>query len=215
MHPNDTAIRIAIVDDHQIVIDGIKALLNTSDKFIIVIDTTSPVALLEALEHIEVDLLLTDVMMPGMDGRVLSKKVKERFPQINILALSMSGEGEIINQMIEESDIAGYLLKNISKEELTSAILKISNGGIYFPEEVLKEMALSYDSKKAEPINLTIREVEIIRLIEKEYSNKQIASSLYISERTVETHRKNIYRKTNKNTVIGLIKFAYENKLLQ
>ena len=215
MPATDTPIRIAIVDDHQIVIDGIKALLNTSHRFSIVIDTTSPIALLEALEHTPADLLLTDVMMPVMDGRALAKKVKERFPHIHILALSMSGEGEIINEMIEESDIAGYLLKNISKEELTSAILKISNGGIYFPEEVLKEMTLSYDSKKAEPVNLTNREVELIRLIEKEYSNKQIASTLFISERTVETHRKNIYRKTGKNTVLGLIKFAYENKLLQ
>lgn len=214
MQPKNDAIRIAIVDDHQIVIDGIKALLNSSDTFTILIDTTSPLTLLEALNTIEVDLLITDVMMPEMNGQTLAKKVKEKFPGLKILALSMSGEGEIINQMIDEADIAGYVLKNISKEELSRAIQKIAAGGIYFSDDVLKEMETSYSAKKEEPINLTIREVEIIRLMEKECSNKQIASTLFISERTVETHRKNIYRKTNKNSVLGLIKFAYDNKLL-
>lgn len=95
------------------------------------------------------------------------------------------------------------------------ALEKISAGGIYFSEEVLEEMTRASEKKKEnEEVNLTAREIEIIRLIEKEMSNKQIAEKLFLSERTVETHRKNIFRKTNTASVIGLVKYAYEHKLI-
>jgi DNA-binding NarL/FixJ family response regulator len=127
----------------------------------------------------------------------------------------MSGQGELVNQMIDDADISGYVLKNIGKQELLKALEKISNGGIYFGEEVLHEMARASETKKTnEAINLTAREIEIIGLIEKELSNKQIAEKLFLSERTVETHRKNIFRKTNTTSVIGLVKYAYEHKLI-
>ena len=127
----------------------------------------------------------------------------------------MSGQGDLVNQMIEDADISGYVLKNIGKKELLKALEKISGGGIYFSEEVLEEMTRASDRKKEnEEVNLTAREIEIIRLIEKELSNKQIAEQLFLSERTVETHRKNIFRKTNTASVIGLVKYAYEHKLI-
>lgn len=127
----------------------------------------------------------------------------------------MSGQGDIVNTMIEDADIAGYVLKNIGKQELLKALDKIASGGIYFSEEVLQEMTRASERKKEnESAHLTEREVEIIKLIEREYSNKQIAETLFISERTVETHRKNIFRKTNTNGVIGLIKYAYEHRLI-
>jgi len=141
--------------------------------------------------------------------------VKKKFPAIKILALSMSGEGDIVNAMIEDADISGYVLKNIGKQELLKALEKIAGGGIYFSEEVLQEMTRSSQRKKENvETHLTERELEIIKLIEKEYSNKQIAETLFISERTVETHRKNIFRKTQTNGVIGLIKYAYEHRLI-
>jgi DNA-binding NarL/FixJ family response regulator len=141
--------------------------------------------------------------------------VRKLFPAIKILALSMSGEGDIVSEMVNDSDIAGYLLKNISKEELSTAILKIAGGGIYFDEKVLEELnRYSNIRKENNDAHLTHREVEIIRLIEKEKSNKEIADTLFISERTVETHRKNIFRKTKTNSVIGLVKYSYEHKLI-
>ncbi|HNU89491.1 MAG TPA: response regulator transcription factor, partial [Ferruginibacter sp.] len=162
-----------------------------------------------------IDVLLTDVMMPGMNGAELAKSVHQQFPEIKILALSMSGQGDLVNQMINDADISGYVLKNIGKTELIKALEKISGGGIYFSEEVLEEMTRASDRKKEnEEVNLTTREIEIIRLIEKELSNKQIAEQLFLSERTVETHRKNIFRKTNTASVIGLVKYAYEHKLI-
>jgi two-component system, NarL family, nitrate/nitrite response regulator NarL len=206
---------LAIVDDHQIVIDGLKSLLLGFDKFEVVIESTYPEQVPALLQHTEVDILLTDIMMPVMNGAELAKTVRKQFPEIKILALSMSGQGDLVNQMIDDSDIAGYVLKNIGKQELITALEKISAGGIYFSQEVLDEMTKASEVKKVvTEVHLTAREIEIIRLIEKEYSNKMIADSLFLSERTVETHRKNIFRKTKTSSLIGLIKYAYELKLI-
>ena len=127
----------------------------------------------------------------------------------------MSGQGDIVNNMITDADIAGYVLKNIGKKELLYALEKIASGGVYFSEEVLAEMIKASEiSKENDTVNLTRREIEIVRLIEKEYGNKLIADTLFLSERTIETHRKNIFRKTNTSSVVGLIKYAYEHKLV-
>ncbi len=212
---SDQKIKIAIADDHQIVIDGLHSLLKGFDRYTIVIETTKPETMLERLKQEPADILLTDIMMPGMNGIELAQQIRKEFPGIKIIALSMNGEGSIVNQMIEESDINGYLLKNIGQTEFIQALDKVSNGGIYFSEEVLQEMLTASERKKiAEEIKLTKREIEIIQLIEKEYTNKDIAEELFLSERTVETHRKNIFRKTKTNSLIGLIKYAYEHKLI-
>lgn len=208
-------IKIAIVDDHQIVIDGIKSLLENERDFSIDVYTTSSLEMIELLEKIPVDILLTDIMMPVMNGQELAKKVKEKFPQIKILALSMSGQGTTVNEMIKDADIAGYVLKNIGKKDLVDALHKIAGGGIYFSDEILNELdKFKVVKKENSDAHLTAREIEIIGLIEEELSNKEIADTLFISERTVETHRKNIFRKTKTGSVIGLIKYAYEHKLI-
>lgn len=208
-------IKVAIVDDHQIVIDGITALLNKHHNIIINVTSTSPVEMLNLLQKNKVDILLTDVMMPELNGYELSKKVKEKFPDIKILVLSMSGEGSIVSEMINDADISGYVMKNISKNQLVDAIEKIAEGGNYFTDEILQILE-KYSSlqKENEEAHLTVREIEILKLIEKEYNNKQIADSLFISERTVETHRKNIFRKTKTNSPLGLIKYAYQHNLI-
>ena len=208
-------ITLALVDDHQIVIDGLMSLLKGHDKFRFAFATTHPEEVVSKLEQQSVDILLTDIMMPKLPGNELAKQVRERFPATKILALSMSGQGDLVNEMINDADISGYVLKNIGKQELVKALEKIATGGIYFSEEVIEELQRTSQRKKEnEEAHLTDREIEIIRLIEKEYNNKQIAEALFISERTVETHRKNIFRKTNTNSVIGLVKYAYEHKLI-
>ncbi len=209
-------VSLAIVDDHQIVIDGLKSLLQGHDRFVVTLECTDPLELLQQLEKTPADILLTDVMMPVMSGAELAREVRRRFPQMKILALSMSGQGDIVNRMIEEADIAGYAVKNIGKQELLQALEKIAAGGQYFNDEIIAEMTRASELKKeAEEAHLSNREIEIIRLIEKEYSNREIADTLFLSERTVETHRKNIFRKTKTNSVIGLIKYAYEHGLIQ
>ena len=208
-------ITLGLVDDHQIVIDGLMSLLKGHDKFSFAFATTDPTEVLKKIEQTPIDILLTDVMMPELPGNKLAKKVKEKFPAVKILALSMSGQGDLVNEMINDADIAGYVLKNIGRQELINALEKIGAGGIYFSDEVIDELKRTSNRKKEnENAHLTAREIEIIRLIEKEHNNKQIAETLFISERTVETHRKNIFRKTNTNSVIGLVKYSYEHKLI-
>jgi two-component system nitrate/nitrite response regulator NarL len=208
-------INIGIVDDHQIVIDGLTSLLKGDDKFNFAFATTRSSEVVERISESHIDILLTDVMMPTLAGNQLAKEVRQKYPAIKILALSMSGQGDLVNEMIEDADISGYVLKNVGKQELVDALEKIAAGGIYFSEEVLDELERSSRRKKEKAeAHLTDREIEIIRLIEKEYNNKMIAESLYISERTVETHRKNIFRKTSTNSVIGLVKYSYEHRLI-
>lgn len=207
-------IRIAIVDDHQLVIEGLVSLLDHNNIQVIYC-TTYPADMLEKLESIQIDVLLTDIMMEGITGQELAKAVRKQYPTIRILALSMSGKGDIVNEMIRDADISGYVLKNIGKVELIEAIESVATGGHYFSEEVLHALDKAIQLQKDnENTHLTNREIEIIQLIEKEMPNKAIAEALFISERTVETHRKNIFRKTKTSSVIGLIKYAYEHKLI-
>jgi DNA-binding NarL/FixJ family response regulator len=208
-------ITLALVDDHQIVIDGLMSLLKGHERFRLAFATTDPTEVMQRMLEIPVDILLTDVMMPELPGNHLAKMVKQKYPAVKILALSMSGQGDTVNEMINDADISGYVLKNIGKQELIRALEKIAGGGIYFSEEVIDELQrISQRKKENKEAHLTGREIEIVQLIEKEYNNKQIAEALFISERTVETHRKNIFRKTNTNSVIGLVKYAYEHKLI-
>lgn len=206
--------RLAIVDDHPIVIDGIKALVEGDSGIQIVLTSSSPRQLLEQLATTQVDVLLTDIVMPEMNGNELAKQVRKQFPEIKILALSMSGQADVVNEMINDADISGYILKNVSRDDLLTAIHKIARGGIYFSEAVLAELD-KYKAPRQSDAVLTQREIEIISLMEQEKGNKEIAAELFISERTVETHRKNIFRKLGKNTLIGVIKYAYDHKIIQ
>ncbi|RYY50431.1 MAG: response regulator transcription factor [Chitinophagaceae bacterium] len=208
-------IKIAIADDHQIIIDGLVSLLAKYEQLEIVATANSGQDMLDLLAKMEVDILLTDVMMPGMNGSELAKKVKSDFPAIKIIALSMSGLAQTVSDMIEGADIAGYLLKQTNAQELATAIQKVYEGGIYFQEDILQELDKLGTEKKQATVKITSRERQLIELIEKDYSSKQIASALNISLHTVETHRKNIMRKTGTGNVLLLVKWAYENKILQ
>lgn len=201
-----------IVDDHQLVVDGLRSLLDNEEKYCIVGFSNRPKEVIAQLENLNVDVLLTDINMPEMTGVELTRNVKKRFPKIKVLALSMFGERQVIKEMID-AGISGYILKNTGKQELLEALEKLSNGQNFFGEEVTKELMKSFTTND-EGSHLTNREIEIIRLIENEYSNKKIADLLFISERTVETHRKNIFRKTGTQSIVGLLKYAYDHRII-
>ncbi len=208
-------VNIAIIDDHQIVIDGVKALLQGSDEFHVALESTHANSFLELLRSQQTDIVLTDIFMPEMSGELLARQIAIAFPHIHIVVLSMSGQNNLVNAMISDSNIKGFLLKNIGKSELLEALRKIHAGGVYFSGEILEEMIAGADQlAESKQPSLTIREIEIVKLMEQELNNKQIAEALFISERTVETHRKNIYRKTETNSIVGLIKYAYVNKII-
>jgi DNA-binding NarL/FixJ family response regulator len=207
-------ISLYIVDDHKVLIDGLDLLLSGHPSIQIIGKNTVPAKALEEIKQLKPAVVLTDIQMPEMNGVELSKSIKRVLPDTKIIALSMFGDSAHINDMLS-AGVNGYLLKNSDKHDLVAAIESVHNGKTYFSEAVRSELvrAESVESDPNKP-NITNREREIIQLIAKECSNAQIAEKLFISERTVETHRKNIFRKTNTKSVVGLLKFAMENNLL-
>lgn len=208
-------INIGIVDDHQLVLDGLNKLLTDQVHIKIKFATANPTDVHSLIKHNPIDVLLTDIIMPQMSGKDLALSVTTNYPNVKIIALSMDNDPYLVSDLIENANLSGYLLKNIDKSTLIKAIEQVYNGEIFYSEEVVDALERAKFSRhKVEDAKLTQRELEIIRLIEKEKSNKQIAEELFISERTVETHRKNIFRKTNTNSTLGIVKYAYEHKLI-
>lgn len=208
--------KIIIVDDHQILIDGLSAILSTNNDIEIIKTYTNGLKLIDEFETLQPDVVLTDISMPQMDGFELTKQIKKLNPNIQVLALSMSANIVDINKMIE-AGIAGYVLKNAGNNELIEAILKVAQGKVHFSDDVVQEMIKgthTKNNKEEEQPKLTERELEILKLIVQELNNAEIADTLFISERTVETHRKNMIRKFNTKTIVGLIKYALDHKLI-
>jgi DNA-binding NarL/FixJ family response regulator len=207
------AIRILLVDDHQIVLDGLRSLLDKDPSFDVLGTFNDPQKALSYISTQSPDILLTDYSMPQMSGLELIQKAKALQPGIKSVLLSMHDEPSVVREAMKQG-INGFLLKNIQQVELKEALRKIYTGLMYISAEITTQLLHHHVIDDEEP-KLTERELEILKLITKEFSNKQIADKLNISERTVETHRKNIFRKTETSSLVGLIKYAYANKLVE
>lgn len=207
-------LKLYIVDDHQMLIDGLKALLGEEAHISIVGESNLPKTAIKEILEYRPDIVLTDINMPNIDGIELTKEVKKLNPDIKVIALSMFGERETISEMLK-AGVSGYILKNTGKAELLTAIEKVANGQTYFSEEVNAEMTKMPESSASQEITLSLREIEVIELIAEEYTNAKIAEALFISERTVETHRKNIFRKTDTKGVIGLLKYCVDKRIIK
>jgi DNA-binding NarL/FixJ family response regulator len=204
--------KILLVDDHTILLDGVKSLLSKEDDLEIVGQAGSAEAALEFLKKQDVDLIITDYSMPGMDGLSLLNTVKRIAPNTKIILLSMHDEVHLVKEILK-AGVNGYVLKKDTHKELLSAIHDVNNDKVYLSSDVNKMLITNLNNPDEGKL-LTDREREILKLIAKEYTNKDIAEELFISERTVETHRKNIFKKTATNSLVGLIKFAYANNLI-
>ena len=204
-------INIAILDDHQIIIDGLKLLLESDSNINVVFEATSGSIFLRKLTEIDriVDIVLLDLMMPEISGFEMALMLKKDYPEIKIIVLSMNIDGKSITELKAKAGIKGFLSQSVDKTELMLAIMTVNSGEEYFSQEAEREMD-NYEkiSKELEQITLTKREIEIIRLIDKGLINKEIAKKLFISEQTVTTHRKSILRKTGAHNVSTLLNFA-------
>ena len=181
-------IKVAIADDFKIFREGIKVSLSADENI--------------------------EFLFEADNGEDLLEQIKKQQPDIKIIALSMFGERETISEMLK-AGVSGYILKNTGKQELLKAIDKVSNGGTFFSDEISSEMMRPTTPPEAKEISLSQREIEVIELIAKEYTNAKIAEALFISERTVETHRKNIFRKTDTKGVIGLLKYCVDKRIIK
>lgn len=208
----NSKITIFILDDHQMLIDGLSALLKNEKEFHIVGTSNFPEKALDEILKLKPNILLTDVNMLIMSGIEVIKKLKPLLPDTKFIALSMAGDCQTITDMINAGAL-GFILKNTGKQELILALQKVAAGKNHYSDDIAQTLAQSI-SQPAQNNLLTTRELEIVKLIDKEYTNAQIADQLFISERTVETHRKNIFRKSETKSVLGLINWARANSLL-
>lgn len=211
-------IRIVIADDHHILLDGLKAMLQKQKDIDVAGLYANGQDLFDDLKNTTPDVAIVDINMPGMNGEELTAKIKEFYPSVQVITLSMYDDATHIMDMIE-AGVSGYLLKNVNDKELIDAIRMVASGKMYFSSEVSEKittLVIRQQKKLDQPEEprLTERELEILKLIAEEYSNAQIANTLFISERTVETHRKNMLRKTNNKTIVGLLKYALEKQII-
>ncbi len=206
-------IKIVLVDDHAIVIDGLKSLLSKSEKAEVVATASTAEEGLRRLKETAAELVITDINMPGMDGLEMIRTIRKEFPPTKIIVLSLHDEPHYICNILKNR-IQGYILKNDTSAELLTAVEHVLEGKIYLSSRINQIMMEQLDEDTTEKL-LTEREIQIIKLIAREKSNKEIAAELFISERTVETHRKNIFRKTNSKNIVGLVRFAYANNIIE
>ena len=204
-------VNIVLVDDHQLIIDGINSLLvdigykvvgsaqNVRDAQII-IDEKDP------------DIVICDIHMPYQRGTDLVRWIKEHKPWIKVIVLSMCDDRTTISEVVAMG-INAYLLKSQSIQNLQTAIERTLAGRFFISEEIADVLMAKVDGDITRRM-LTCREEEILRLILDELSNREIADKLFISERTVEAHRRDIYRKTSTTSIIGLMKWAVENNVV-
>lgn len=205
--------KVLLVDDHAIMIDGLKSLLSVRTDLTVTATAPSAGFALAYLASENIDLMITDYSMPDMDGLELVKRARLQYPGLKIIMLSMHDEPALINAVMK-AGLDAYILKKYALKELSYAIDAIKAERQYWSPEVTRVLLNAGKTETSSNNELTDRELEILKLLTQELNSRQIAEKLFISERTVETHRKNLLRKTQCATTIGLIKYAYQHKLI-
>jgi DNA-binding NarL/FixJ family response regulator len=214
-------IRLILVDDHQLVRTGIANLLSGEPGFDIIGEAADAKELFELLKQSQPDIAILDIALPGMSGIEITKKLHNDFPGIRILILSMHTSEEFIFNAIN-SGARGYLPKNTSRKELIDAIFAIQRGEEYFAESISNVILKSYikkaksDSQDGEDEEnlLSKREIEVLRLFAEGLTNQEIADKLFISIRTVESHKNHIMARLGLKTTVDLVKFAIRNNIV-
>lgn len=203
-------VKIALIDDHAIITDGIQKIILEQPHFELVGVYNNPLTCLEELQHKSVDLVLSDVSMPEMGGQELLPKLKKISSKPKVIMLSMYIEKSIILTCYQLG-ADGYISKSENFEKILDAIDVVMHNEKYFP---YSEKELQNMSEKSEGQLLSNREIEIVKLLASGKSSKQIADTLFLSELTVNTHRRNMLKKTNQPNVASLINFAKQNHLI-
>ncbi len=214
-------IQLMIVDDHQIVIDGIKSSLEEYADIIIIAEALNGKEALDKLARQQADVVLMDVDMPVMNGYETTCEILNRYPKVKIITLTMFNEKSLINKMLD-AGVSGYLLKSVGKEELYRAIKQVYDNKQYLGGDIALSIAkpeykdiLSKQNKITPITPLSTREIEILRFIAQGLSNTEISQKLFISSRTVDNHRTNIMKKLNVHNIAGIIRYAIQNNIIE
>ena len=214
-------VKILLVDDHQVIREGLRSYLENNQTFTIVAEAAHGKEALEKLQDEIVDLVIIDINMDVMDGIECTREISKTYPGVKILAFTMVNEGQHIKEMMN-AGASGYLLKSSPHSEIVEAIGTIMGGGTHYSQEVTSTVMNNLLSKKVQnssksitDIPLTTREKEVLQLISQEYSNQEIADTLFISTRTVEAHKRNLLEKTGCKNVAGLILYAINKRIIE
>ena len=211
-------IRVMLADDHKIFREGVRSILEKERDMEVVDDAANGNEVIEKIEKQEVDVLVLDIDIGTPSGIEITELVSKNHPEVKILILSMLGLHDFVIQALEKGAI-GFLLKNTGKDEVLTAIRSVSKGDSYFSREVseilIEQLQKPTSSrKKNADIPLSTREIEVLKLIALEFSNSEIAEKLFISIRTVDTHRRNLLEKLGVKNTAGLVKFAIQKGLV-
>ncbi len=208
---------LIIADDHKMFIDGLMSILQDAPEFSVTTTAKNGAQVVKYLDINGVDdlhLLITDLTMPEMDGIELNRIVKEKYPKLKTLVVSMHIDGGMIDKLIR-NNVDGYVPKNAEKDELLEAIRTIVKGEKYFSAEIKKAYTdAMFENKKAEVVSLTAREKEVLKLIAEENTTQEIADILFLSKHTIESYRKNLISKLQVKNLAGLTKHALKMGLL-
>ena len=206
-------IRVLIADDHQIMLDGLKAILSKDRSLSIVGTARNGLEVLEFLKKEPVDVLLLDLQMPVMDGMETTLHARKSFPDLKIIMLTTNDEGSIITSLFK-AGATGYLLKNASKEYLIRGIKDAFEGkkvlSSHLTEKMIESLMEPPKPKEGAMPLITKREIEVVKLIAQEYTTQEIADKLFVSTNTVATHKRNLFVKMDVKNSVGMIKKAVE-----
>ena len=208
--------KILLVDDHTLFRNGLKMLLDTLPEYEVTGEASNGKEFLGLIANSDYDIVFLDIEMPEINGIEAAKRAIELKPDLKIITLSMYGDEEYYDQMVD-AGAKGFLLKNTNLQEVKTAIDTVMNGGNYFSQELMQSLLRSYKSirdVKEPEAELSDREIEILLLICSGLSNQEIGDQLFISKRTVEKHRANIHNKTNCKNTAGLVMYAIKNQLI-
>lgn len=212
-------IRVFITDDHEIYLEGLSLLLGKQEGIEVIGTATSGKELLEQVHDLKADILLLDVYLPDLGEEEIVKQIRAVRPDLRIVYLTLLRGTRYVHKL-SKYNIQGYVLKNASLEELLQAMRAVVDGGTFFSKDIHIgdrdedfRNTITIEDKQVDEI-LSRRELEVLRLICKEYSNAEIAEKLFLSVSTVETHRKNLIAKLGVNNTVGLVKFALRNNLI-
>lgn len=217
----DKKIKIFIVDDHDMFRDGIKLLLSSNDHFEVIAEAKNGKEFVEMIPNYKPDIVLMDIAMPEMDGIEATRKAREKFTDLKVLALTMFGDEKYYYQMIQ-TGIKGFVLKSSGISELQKAINEVTKGGSFFSNELLYKLVANLNPKAGKDDTngqasdkLSKREIEVLKEIAQGLTNEDISDKLNISTTTVRTHRANLLSKTNCNNTASLVMYAIKNKLIE
>lgn len=211
-------IKVLLADDHQIMLDGLKAIIAKDRSLKVVGTACNGLEVLEYLKKEPVDVLLLDLQMPGMDGLETTLHVKKSFPNVKVVMLTTNDEGSIIMSLFKVG-ATGYLLKNASKEYLIQGIKDAHAGkrvlSSHLTEKMIESLTEEPKIKEGTIPKITKREIEVIKLIAQEYTTQEIADTLFVSTNTVATHKRNLFVKMEVKNSVGMVKKALEWGLLE